>query len=181
MHRMDCGQNEVCVICGNMVQTAEKTQNPAKIRIERATPQDVGAILALIKELAIFELEPDAVVVTEEILLRDGFGPNPVYQCWVARVEGSVVGMALTYTRYSTWKGRRCYLEDIIVNERHRKMGIGGALFEAVVTYAKAEGHSAVCWQVLDWNTPAIDFYEKRSARRKDGWLDYELLVGDGK
>ena len=168
-----------CVICSNMVPAREKPQVLLRIAIERAQLKHVPDVLRLIKELAAFELEPDAVVVTEAILLADGFGPHPAYQCWVAIVDAEVVGMALTYTRYSTWKGRRCYLEDIIVQHSHRRLGIGEQLFDAVVAYASVEGHSAVCWQVLDWNAPAIEFYKKKGAVQKEGWLDYQLLVAD--
>ena len=158
-----------------MVQSSEKTADALKIKVERGTPNRIPDLLRLIKELAAFELEPDAVIVTEDILLQDGFGPNPVFQYWVAKTDDKIVGMALTYTRYSTWKGRRCYLEDIIIQQEYRRMGIGDLLFKAVEEYAIEEGHTAICWQVLDWNQPAIDFYKKRGALQRDGWLDYFL------
>jgi len=147
------------------------------ISITPATPADVPAILDLIRELAVFEREPDAVVVTEEVLLRDGFGAQPLYHCLVGRVGGEVVGISFCYIRYSTWKGPRLYLEDLIVHQEYRGQGYGSALFDATVHQAKVLGCSAVCWQVLDWNTPAIGFYEAKGAQRRDGWLDMFLEV----
>lgn len=147
------------------------------LSITAATPADVPAILALIRELAVFEREPDAVVVTEEVLLRDGFGPTPLYRCLVGRVGEEVVGISFCYIRYSTWKGPRLYLEDLIVRQQCRGLGYGTALFDATLAIAKDLGCSAVCWQVLDWNTPAIEFYEAKGAQRRDGWVDMFLEV----
>lgn len=143
--------------------------------IAPATPSDVPAILDLIRELAVFEREPDAVVVTEEILLRDGFGAQPLYRCLVGRVGDTVVGISFCYIRYSTWKGPRLYLEDLIVGEAYRGRGFGSALFDATEEMARALGCSALCWQVLDWNTPALDFYTAKGATRRDGWVDMFL------
>lgn len=147
------------------------------LTITPATPADVPAILALIKELALFEREPDAVVVTEEVLLRDGFGRNPLYHCWVGRVGEEVVGISFCYIRYSTWKGPRLYLEDLVVREDCRGRGYGSALFEATMVKARELGCTALCWQVLDWNSAAIDFYEAKGALRREGWVDMFLEV----
>jgi GNAT superfamily N-acetyltransferase len=145
--------------------------------IAKATEADVPAILSLIKELAAFEREPDAVVVTEAVLLRDGFGFAPLYHCLVGKENGIVVGISFCYIRYSTWKGPRLYLEDLIVAHSARGKGYGSALFDATIELAKEMGCGAVCWQVLDWNTPAIDFYIKKGAVHNPGWLDMVLHV----
>lgn len=136
------------------------------------------AVLDLIRELAVFEREPDAVVVTVPQLIKDGFGPNPVFLCWVAEVEDEVVAMALCYVRYSTWKGPRLYLEDIVVRESMRGFGIGTALFKEVLTFAQEGPYSGMVWQVLDWNTPAIDFYTRFGAHKREGWLDMYIETG---
>ncbi len=138
----------------------------------------MGRVLELIRELAVFEREPDAVVITEQQLVADGFGAQPVFFCWVAEVEGMVAGMALCYVRYSTWKGQRLYLEDIVVEENKRGLGIGKALFKDVLSFAQAGPYSALVWQVLDWNTPAIEFYEKFGAHSRPGWLDMYIETG---
>jgi GNAT superfamily N-acetyltransferase len=145
--------------------------------ITSALQEDVPAILALIEELAIFEREPDAVIVTQEILLRDGFGSNPLYKCLVCKESESVVGMSFCYIRYSTWKGPRLYLEDLVITKHARGKGYGSALFDATVKLAKELGCNAVCWQVLDWNLPALDFYTAKGAHIKDGWVDMFLTL----
>jgi len=128
------------------------------------------AVLELIKELAVFENEPDAVVVTVEDLERDGFTANPLFNTFVAEVDGNIIGMALFYYRYSTWKGRTIHLEDLIVTESMRGTGAGSLLYKEVFKFAKAEGVRRVEWAVLDWNTPAINFYEKTGAKVFDDW-----------
>ena len=145
--------------------------------IRPAVPTDVPAVLSLIKELAVFEREPDAVIITEADLLRDGFGPQPLYHCLVGEEDGRVVGMSFCYIRYSTWKGPRLYLEDLIVTEAARGKGYGSTLFDATLLLAKELACTAVCWQVLDWNTPAIDFYAAKGAVRRDGWVDMWLDI----
>ncbi len=127
-------------------------------------------VFRLIRELAIYEREPDAVEVTEQQLLRDGFGPDPRFRCFVAEGEGRIVGMALIYPRYSTWKGPVIHLEDLIVTEEARGLGVGSALLTEVIRYASEQGVKRVCWEVLDWNEPAIDFYEARGARVLRDW-----------
>jgi len=142
-----------------------------------ATKEDIPNILALIQELAIFEREPDAVVVTEQILLRDGFGPAPLFYTLMARAQGKVVGMSFCYIRYSTWKGPRLYLEDLIVTENARGNGYGTLLFNATKILATDLGCSAICWQVLEWNQPAIDFYTAKGAVQNLGWLDMVMIL----
>ena len=140
------------------------------IILRTAEKSDMGAVLDLIKELAAFEKEADAVELTEDDLVRDGFGEPNRFTVFLAEEEGEVVGMALIYDRYSTWKGRVIHLEDLIVREKHRNRGIGGALYNEVMKYAKEQGVKRVCWEVLDWNKVAIDFYRSTGARIVDGW-----------
>ena len=134
-------------------------------------PQDVPQILALIRALAAYEREPDAVVATEADLLRDGFGPNPFYQCLMAAHDRDVAGFALYFFNYSTWTGRPgLYLEDIFVYPRFRGLGIGKALMQRVAAIAVEKECPRLQWQVLDWNTPAIDFYSNSGAEFMDEW-----------
>lgn len=128
------------------------------------------AVLELIRELAVFEKEPEAVVVTVTDLERDGFGENPLFHTFVAEVNGTIVGMALYYYRYSTWKGKTIHLEDLIVKESMRGSGIGFQLYSEIITQGKKDGVRRIEWAVLDWNTPAIDFYEKSGAKVLDDW-----------
>lgn len=128
------------------------------------------AVLGLIQELADFEKEPNAVVVTVEDLVRDGFGPVPLFDVFVADVETEIVGIALYYYRYSTWKGKTIHLEDLIVKEKMRGTGLGYALYSEVIKQGKKDKVRRIEWNVLDWNTPAIEFYEKSGAKILDDW-----------
>jgi GNAT superfamily N-acetyltransferase len=143
--------------------------------IRKAIKADVPAILALVKELAAYEKAPEAVEVTLSEMEEDGFGPNAIYSAFVAENEGKIVGMALYYTKYSTWKGKAIYLDDIIVNENYRRYGIGGKLFEAVVKVCKEMGVRKIDWQVLDWNEPAIQFYKKYNTVFSSEWMNCTL------
>ena len=138
--------------------------------IRKATKNDMPSVLELIQELATFEKEPDAVVVTVDDLVRDGFSANPLFQCFVAEVDGEIIGMALYYYRFSTWKGKTIHLEDLIVKENKRGTGAGFALYKEIIKQGKAENVRRIEWNVLDWNTPAIDFYEKSGAKVLDDW-----------
>lgn len=138
--------------------------------IRKATKNDMPSVLELIQELATFEKEPDAVVVTVDDLVRDGFSENPLFQCFVAEVDGEIIGMALYYYRYSTWKGKTIHLEDLIVKESKRGTGAGFALYKEIIKQGKAENVRRIEWNVLDWNTPAIDFYEKSGAKVLGDW-----------
>ena len=138
--------------------------------IRKATKNDMPSVLELIQELATFEKEPDAVVVTVDDLVRDGFSENPLFQCFVAEVDGEIIGMALYYYRYSTWKGKTIHLEDLIVKENKRGTGAGFALYKEIIKQGKAENVRRIEWNVLDWNTPAIDFYEKSGAKILGDW-----------
>ena len=144
-------------------------------KIRFATEKDLSGILHLIQELAVYENEPDAVEVTLEELQKYGFGENPLYKCFVAEVDSEIVGMALFYSRFSTWKGETVHLEDLIVTESMRGKSIGKALFESVIMYAKTQNIKRVEWVVLDWNTNAIDFYEKYGANVFKEWRTVQL------
>ncbi len=138
--------------------------------IRKGTPTDMPAVLSLIKELAVFEKEPDAVVVTEEDLVRDGFSPNPLFHCFVAEVNDQIIGIALYYYRYSTWKGKTIHLEDLIVREKERGIGAGMALYKEVIKQGEKDGVRRIEWAVLDWNQNAIDFYVKTGAKVLSDW-----------
>lgn len=138
--------------------------------IRKATKNDIPSVLELIQELATFEKEPDAVVVTVDDLIRDGFSENPLFQCFVAEVDGEIIGMALYYYRFSTWKGKTIHLEDLIVKESKRGTGAGFALYKEIIKQGKAENVRRIEWNVLDWNTPAINFYEKSGAKVLGDW-----------
>ena len=128
------------------------------------------AVLSLIQELAVFEKEPDAVVVTVADLERDGFCENPLFHTFVAEMNGEIIGMALYYNRYSTWKGKAIHLEDLIVKEAHRGTGAGLALYTEIIKQGKKDNVRRLEWNVLDWNEPAIRFYEKSGAKVLDDW-----------
>jgi GNAT superfamily N-acetyltransferase len=139
--------------------------------IRSATAADVAQILTFIRALAVFERAPDAVVATEEGLLRDGFGPNPYYSCLIAEHEGRPAGFALFFYNYSTWMGRPgIYLEDLFVLPEFRGRGIGKALLKRVAAVAVEKECGRLNWAVLDWNTPAIDFYRAMGAEFMDEW-----------
>ena len=133
------------------------------------------AVLELIRELAAFENEPDAVVVTIEELVEDGFGTNPLFDTFVAEVDDTIIGMALFYYRYSTWKGKTIHLEDLIITESMRGTGAGSALYKEVIKFAKTKGVRRVEWAVLNWNKPAITFYEKSGAKVFDDWRTVQM------
>ena len=139
--------------------------------IRPATRSDCSKILELIKELAEYEKALDQVEVSFEHFEESGFGPSPVWWAVVAETDGTVVGFALYYIRYSTWKGQRLYLEDIVVTKRYRGMGNGKQLFDAVISDAKSKNLNGVIWQVLEWNEPAIRFYEKYSPSFNQEWI----------
>tara|TARA_B100001250_G_scaffold367290_1_gene349252 strand:+ start:157 stop:642 length:486 start_codon:yes stop_codon:yes gene_type:complete len=138
--------------------------------IRDAKQNDMKSVLGLIKELALFEREPDEVIITEDQLIKDGFSSEPKFKCFVAEVNSEVVGIALLYPRYSTWKGPAFHLEDLIVNKKYRGKGIGFALFSKFIKYSHYLKVKRVQWVVLDWNTSAIDFYEKNGAVVLDDW-----------
>lgn len=146
-----------------------------KVLIRKATKQDSPSILGLIQELAAFEKEPDAVSVTLTDIENHGFGTFPLFDCLVAEVDKEVVGMALYYSRYSTWKGPTLHLEDLIVTKKMKGKGIGSKLYYQFIEHAYAQGLERIEWNVLDWNTPAVSFYEKSGANVLSDWRTVQM------
>lgn len=138
--------------------------------VRESTPKDMPQVLGLIKELATFEKEPDAVEVTVELLKKVGFNSNPMFTCFVAEVDSEIVGMALVYFRFSTWKGRSLHLEDLIVKDKMRGSGIGKELYTKVIQYAYNKKVKRIEWAVLNWNNRAIKFYERSGATVLKDW-----------
>ena len=138
--------------------------------IRKGKIEDMPAVLELIRELAVFEREPEAVVLTVADLERDGFGSDPLFYTFVAELDSEIVGMALYYYRYSTWKGKTIHLEDLIVKEKMRGSGLESALYAEIIAQGKRDGVRRIEWNVLDWNTPAIDFYKKSGAYILPDW-----------
>ena len=145
------------------------------ITIRRGRKEDIPRTLELIKELALYERAPQEVTNTVELMEHDGFGANPIYGFFVAEQDGVIIGISLYYWRYSTWKGKRLYLEDIIVTESERGKGAGKLLFDRTMQHALDEGCTGMMWQVLDWNEPAINFYRKYGAKLDDEWTNCSL------
>ena len=135
-----------------------------------AQKKDMAAVHQLITELAVYENEPDAVEISVEDLETNGFSTNPKFQIFVAEEENSIIGMALFYERFSTWKGKAIHLEDLIVTQSKRKLGVGKALYSKLMNYAFENDYKRVAWEVLDWNKNAIDFYESTGATILEGW-----------
>ena len=143
------------------------------ITIKKAVKEDCSRMLELIEELAVYEKEPTAVTVSFDHFVESGFGENPVWWAFVAEIEGKVEGFALYYIRYSTWKGQRMYLEDLLVTEKLRGLGVGKLLFDQLFEEAKEKKLNGIAWQVLDWNEPAINFYKKLGNVSFDnGWMN---------
>ncbi len=138
--------------------------------IRKGEQKDMKSVLELIQELAVFEKEPAAVEVTVADLERDGFGENPLFHTFVAEVDNQIIAMALYYYRYSTWKGKTIHLEDLIVRENQRGLGVGFALYSKIIEQGKIDNVRRIEWAVLDWNTPAIEFYKKSGAKVFEDW-----------
>ena len=145
------------------------------IIIRDAVREDVPSMFELIKELALYENAPEQVTNTVEQMYLDGFGENPSFETIVSEVDGEIVGMALFYYRYSTWKGKRLYLEDLIVSETMRGQGLGKKLLDATIEKARQTACTGLMWQVLDWNEPAINFYRKFGARFDEEWVNVHI------
>ena len=143
--------------------------------IREGKKEDLPRVLELVKELAEYEKAPHEVINTVARMEQDGFGPNPVYGFFIAENENGIVGLSLYYWRYSTWKGKRLYLEDIIVTERERGKGIGKELFDRTMQHTLDQNCSGMMWQVLDWNEPAINFYKKYGTRMGNDWINCHL------
>ena len=141
-----------------------------KINIRSAEKEEMAEVLNLIQELAVFEKEPEAVIIDENDLIKDGFGENPAFHCFVAEGDGKIEGMALIYFRYSTWKGKTVHLEDLIVREKFRGKGLGSALYTRVIKFAADEKVKRTEWVVLNWNKDAADFYRRSGAKVLEDW-----------
>jgi len=149
------------------------------MNIRKAELKDTTYILNLIQELAKFERQPEAVIITEEDLVRYSFSEHPLIYTWVAEIDSEIVGIALYYFRFSTWKGRSLHLEDLIVKENHRQKGIGRALINKVIEIAHTENVGRMEWEVLEWNQPAIDFYHSLGATIDPEWSLCKLYRED--
>jgi len=143
------------------------------LNIRKGEKKDLPAVFELVKELALFEKAPHAVTNTVKDMEQDF--SNAVFDFHIAELDGKIVGIALYFVKYSTWKGKGLYLDDLIVSEKHRGKGIGKKLLDAFMQEAKSIGAKQVHWQVLDWNTPAIDFYKKINATVDAEWLDCKM------
>ena len=138
--------------------------------IRKANQADMTSVLELIQELATFEKEHDAVIISVADLVRDGFGDNPLFYCFVAENKNEIIGIALYYYRYSTWKGKTIHLEDLIVKQSERGTGAGFALYSEIIKQGKKDNVKRIEWAVLDWNTDAIAFYKKSGAKHLSNW-----------
>jgi GNAT superfamily N-acetyltransferase len=147
----------------------------AAITIRNVRREDCPRLLELIKELAVYEKAPDEVTVTLEQFTDAGFGENPVWKAFVAVDGDTVIGFALYYIRYSTWKGCRLYLEDLLVTESYRGQGIGKLLFDRLLQEARDKHYNGMVWQVLEWNEPAINFYKKYEASFDPEWWNASI------
>lgn len=147
--------------------------------VRTGIPSDVPGVMRLVRELAEYERAPLEVTNTEESMLADGFGLNPAFGLFVAEQDGEIVGIALHYIRYSTWKGKMLYLEDIVVKEHLRGRGIGAELFEACLKHCMEKDYAGMTWQVLDWNEPALNFYRKYNSSLDSEWINGKLLLND--
>jgi GNAT superfamily N-acetyltransferase len=146
-----------------------------QINIRRAVAADCPRLMELINELAVFEKAPQEVTVTMDHFVDSGFGEHPVWWAFVAEVDGRVEGFAMYYIRYSTWKGQRMYLEDLIITEAMRGKSLGKLLFDRLIEEAKEKKFKGIVWQVLDWNEPAINFYKKYNANFDPEWINCSL------
>jgi GNAT superfamily N-acetyltransferase len=147
--------------------------------VRKGKPEDVPGVMQLVRELAEYERAPHEVTNTETAMLLDGFGEAPAFGLFVAEMNREIIGIALHYVRYSTWKGKMLYLEDIVVKEHLRGKGIGAELFEACLRHCVDMNYAGMTWQVLDWNEPALNFYRKYAANLDGEWINGKLLLSE--
>ena len=143
-----------------------------EIKVRKGRKEDLTQVIELVKELAIFEKSLEEVENTIELMEKEGFSDRPAFEFFVAENDSKIIGMALYFFSYSTWKGRSMYLDDLIVAEKFRGKGVGKMLFARLIEVAKAEDCGKLHWQVLDWNTPAIDYYKSLNARLDESWIN---------
>ena len=151
----------------------------SEVTIRKAVREDCAPMLELIRELAEYEKALHEVTITLDEFTEDGFGKSPVWGAFVAELNNEIVGISLYYDRFSTWKGRRLYLEDLVVTERMRGKQIGKLLFDATLEYGKVNQYSGMVFQVLNWNEPAINFYKKYSPKFDNEWLNVSIELRD--
>ena len=156
------------------METDQRRFNMSVI-IRVAQKEDCKRLLELINELAVYEKAPDEVTVSLEEFENAGFGASPVWKAFVAELDGTIEGFGLYYIRYSTWKGCRMYLEDLLVTEKMRGKGLGKMIFDRLIEEAREKKFKGMTWQVLDWNEPAINFYKKYYADFDSGWINVSL------
>jgi len=147
------------------------------VNIRKGEKRDMKAVMELIQELADYEKAPDEVVINSDVLEKEAFGNDKIIDTLVAEIDGTVVGAMIYYDIFSTWKGRSMYLEDFVINSNYRRMGIGEKLFDRLIAEAKKRGSAKIKWQVIDWNEPAIKFYEKLNASLDGVWIDCTLTL----
>ncbi|MFN0032231.1 MAG: N-acetyltransferase family protein [Flavobacteriales bacterium] len=150
-----------------------------KAVIREGKPEDIPQVMALVKELAEYERALHEVTNTAERMTEDGFGHAPTFGLFVAEIENEIVGIAIHYIRYSTWKGNMLYLEDIVVKQHLRGQGIGKLLFEKCLALVKEKNYAGISWQVLEWNEPAIHFYKKYHAHLDPEWVNGKIMLSD--
>ncbi|REC72907.1 GNAT family N-acetyltransferase [Chryseobacterium elymi] len=151
----------------------------SEVVIRKAVREDCAPMLELIRELAEYEKALHEVTITLDEFTEDGFGKSPVWGAFVAELNSEIVGISLYYDRFSTWKGRRLYLEDLVVTEKMRGKQIGKLLFDATLEYGKSNQYSGMVFQVLNWNEPAINFYKKYSPKFDSEWLNVSIELKD--
>ena len=147
------------------------------MEIRKAKKEDCPRLLELVRELAEYVKQPNEVTITLESFVEDGFGKNPVWWAFVAEENGRIEGLALYYVRYSTWKGKRMFLEDLLVSEKMRGRGIGKLLMDRLIVEAREKKFDAIVWQAMDWNEKAFNFYKKYNAERENNWVNCMIKV----
>lgn len=145
------------------------------IKIRKGIKKDLAEVLKLIKELAKYEKAEKEVIISVKDLENDGFGIHPYFWFLIAEIDNEIIGLSFYFIRYSTWKGKFLYLEDLVIKEKYRKKGVGSLLFEKTINVCDELNCNGMSWQVLDWNKPAINFYKKYNAKISSTWLNGKL------